>query len=645
AWLLLQVVDIIGPRWGMTDTASRMLDVVLVVGFAATLVLAWYHGEQGRQRVNGVELLMLSALLFLAGIGLRLIEVDPAEPGLAAKAESSSVESSGTDVGALLDAAATVQDRLRTIAVLPFDNYSPNEADAYFAAGITEEITGQLSRIGELTVLSRVAVERAMETEDSLEAVARALGAGSVLEGSVRMADSRVRITAQLIDVASKRHLWSDNFDRELDDIFQIQTNVALAIGDALLAQLTSGERKRIETPPTGDIRAYQLYLRQQQLLGNNFEQNRAAIGLLEQALALDPDFAEARARLSWRHTWEMRLTGDRALAERARQLALEAIEQDPDLSPAYRALGAALEELEQMGKARAAYQRAYETDPNAPSILADGSFFHAMQGYPSDGLEMAFHAVRLDPNDPNMRWHAYVPLLYLGDNERTAAWLRLALEEGMDFHRLAAAEAELQLITGNPERAAALAREMLTRYPDTPEATLMAQWLLFLTGNVSEMGEAVMTRGREMPDAWTLPHIAPRSWRVVMGLYLSERGESAAAAQAFDQALATAEAAVARGSTYHGRALDLASIHALRGDRYAALSELERAFELGFRADFALAIDPFFESLHEEPRFKALLRRMADSQRQQLEGALQKGLLEDYDALIAAGPTRVAVQ
>ena len=212
-----------------------------------------------------------------------------------------------------------------------------------------------------------------------------------------------------------------------------------------------------------------------------------------------------------------------------------------------------------------------------------------------------------------------------------------------MDFHRLAAADAELEVILGNPERAAALAREMFSRYPDTPEATLMAQWVLFLTGNVSEMGEALMARGREAPDVWALPNTAPRSWRVLMGYYLHTQGEEAAARQVFDEALEAAEEAAARGSTHQGRALDVASIHALRGDRDAALSELERAFELGFRADFVLAVDPFFESLHEEPRFKTLLRRMADSQRQQLELALREGLLKDYDALIAAGPARVA--
>lgn len=634
AWLVLQVVNTVGPRWGMTESMSRVLDVVLIVGFAATLVFAWYHGEQGRQRVSGVELLILGALLFLGGMGLHLSTVEHEEQTLSSTAQP----------GPSAAIVNTPGERLRTIAVLPFDNYSPSEEDAYFAAGITEEITGQLARIGDLTVLSRIAVERAMESESSLEDIARQLGAGTVLEGSVRMAGQQVRITAQLIEVESQQHLWSENFDRELKDIFQIQTDVALAIGDALLAQLSGGERLRIETPVTDNIRAYQLYLRQSRLGGSNPVVNREAIDLLKQALELDPGFAEASARLSWRHTWAFRNTGDRSEAELAKVLALEALKQDPELPLGHYALAAALEALERLSEAGDAYARAYSLDPNYIAILTDGSFYYAMQGVPAEGLEMGFSAVRLDPNSPNIRWHAYIPLFFLGDTERSTAWLQLARDEEMEFHRLAAAEAELELAKGNPDRAAVMAREMHERFPDSREATWRVLELLFLTGNVSEVSDQLLALGQKAPEAQAMPHFAPRSWRVLMGLVLAEQGKDTAANRAFDESLKAAEEAVANSSTFKGRALDAASIHAYRGDHEAALRELERAYALGFRADFALAIDPFFVSLREESRFKALLKRMADSQREQREIALRTGLLEGYDKLILAGPALLEV-
>ena len=165
---------------------------------------------------------------------------------------------------------------------------------------------------------------------------------------------------------------------------------------------------------------------------------------------------------------------------------------------------------------------------------------------------------------------------------------------------------------------------------------------VLFLTGNAAEVGEQLVAMGREAPAAWAMPHYAPRSQRVLMGFVLARQGDDAAARQAFDASLEAAEAAVATGSTWQGRALDAASVHAYRGDQEAALRELERAYELGFRADFALAVDPFFASLRGLPRFEALLDRIDDSQREQLEIAQRTGALDAYDALIEAGPARI---
>lgn len=655
-WLIVQVIEVLLPMFDVSASFQRGVVLLLLVGFLPTLFLSWAFEltpegiKQEKdvvrdESITNVAAKRLNIVTVIAALAVAVMfayqQMNPStnNPVTVQTTESSAVQALQGNTVQVNE--KFIAERLRTIAVLPFDNYSPNEEDAYFAAGITEEITGQLARIGDLTVLSRVAVERAVASENSLEDVARLLGAGTVLEGSVRMAGQQVRITAQLIEVETQRHLWSENFDRELTDIFQIQTDVALAIGDALLAQLSGGERLSIETPVTDNIRAYQLYLRQGRLSGNDPVDNREAIELLEQALELDPGFAEARARLSWFHTWTFRMTGDPSEAELAEVIALEALKQDPELPLGHYALAAALEALERLTEAGDAYARAYRLDPNYISTLTDGSFYFATRGVPAEGLEMAFSAVRLDPNSPNMRWHAYIPLFFLGDTERSTAWLQLARGEEMEFHRLAAAEAELELAKGNLDRAAAMAREMLERFPNSREATWRVLEMLFLTGDASEVSDQLLALGQEAPGAWAMPHFAPRSWRTLMGFVLAERGEDAAANRAFDESLEAAEEAVANGSTMKGRALDAASIYAYRGDHEAALRELERAYALGFRADFALAVDPFFVSVREEHRFKALLKRMADSQREQGEIALRTGLLEGYDKLILAGPTK----
>lgn len=585
--------------------------------------------SKAQRRVGPVASLAIAGLVAIGGMMFWASK----------ESESASVPSSPAAPEPSVAAMDTTGEHLRTIAVLPFDNYSPNPQDAYFAAGITEEITGQLARIDDLTVLSRVAVERAVDAGGSLEDIATDLGAGTVLEGSVRMAGKRVRITAQLIEATSQKPLWSDNFDRELADIFQVQTDVALAIGKALLAQLSSGERQRIETPATENIQAYQLFLKQGRLMGSSPQQNQQAINLLEQALVLDPNYAEAQARLSWRFTWVSRLTGDPAAAQRAEQLAREALRSDPNLAHAHYSLGSALGELERVEDQGAAFARAYELDPNFPSILSDSSEYFAITGRPALGLEMAFRYVRIDPNDPNARWHASQPLRFLGDRERTAAWLKLARDEGMVFHRLAVAEAELALMFDSPDQSAEIARRMLEQFPDILEAQLVAMQVLFLTSNWSEVSEALLDYCQEAPNAWLMAHLAPRSARVLAGYLQAEQGRDGAAGKIFDDVLDRTNKAVADGSTHQGRALDAASVYAYRGQHEPALDQLDRAYELGFRADFVLAIDPFFASLRDEPRFKALLNRMAASQREQREIAHRNGALEGYDKLIAAGP------
>jgi TolB-like protein len=250
------------------------------------------------------------------------------------------------------------------IAVLPFDNYSPDPADAYFASGMTEEITSQLSRVSALHVISRTAVSRALESRLSLAELAATLGVGAVLEGSVRKSGDMVRITTQLVDAMSGQHLWSTDFDRELADVFAIQREVALAIAAALQAELSPGEQARIDTPPTDNVAAYQLYLRSREFSAVGIATNRTAIELLRQAVALDPDFSDAWARLSWRYTWAARL-GDLDAVEEAFATARRALDVDPESAFAHFALGSAYSVSEEIEENIASFERAIALDPD----------------------------------------------------------------------------------------------------------------------------------------------------------------------------------------------------------------------------------------------------------------------------------------
>ena len=185
------------------------------------------------------------------------------------------------------------------IAVLPFRNLSPQSPLAFFSAGITEEIRGRLSKIGELRLMSRAAVEKYGENE-ATRAV-RELGVTHLVTGSVRFDRDRVRIAVELGDSKPGQTLWLEQYERELSDVFVVQSDIAIRVARALSVNLSSAERARVERRPTQSSEAYELYLRQNELAMGVRAQNLAGMQLLRKALALDPTFALAEARLAYR--------------------------------------------------------------------------------------------------------------------------------------------------------------------------------------------------------------------------------------------------------------------------------------------------------------------------------------------------------
>ena len=187
----------------------------------------------------------------------------------------------------------------RVVAVLPFQDLTGDASRSYFAAGVTEEIRGQLTKVSALRLLSRSAVQR--YGNGALRQLRSELGAGSAVEGTVRLDGQRARVSVELIDTATERTLWSEQYDRTLDDVLSVQTDVAIRIAEALNATLGPEERTRVARPPTTNAEAYELYLRAQELDTGERQQNLRAIELLKKAVSLDPTFAVAHARLAYR--------------------------------------------------------------------------------------------------------------------------------------------------------------------------------------------------------------------------------------------------------------------------------------------------------------------------------------------------------
>ncbi len=261
-WLVLQVLDIVGDRFGWPDAWLRGLIVVLVIGFFAALVLAWYHGEQGRQRVGGVELGILTALLGLAGLGVMLVGPGGAEPA-------------GSAPLAVLGFEA---DR-SSIAVLPFENVGAAD-EGYFADGLTDELLATMAPVPGLRVAARTSAFAFKDTDASADSIGRALNVAHLVVGSVRRLGDRVRVSAELVNAETGFSEWAETYERDVTDAFAVQDEIARAVARELRLRVGGDPLAKAQTD---DAEAYALFLR-----------GRAALecregSTAERAVALDP--------------------------------------------------------------------------------------------------------------------------------------------------------------------------------------------------------------------------------------------------------------------------------------------------------------------------------------------------------------------
>ena len=298
---------------------------------------------------------------------------------------------------------------LPSIAVLPFDNVSGDKDQEYFSDGISEDIITELSRFSELFVIARTSSFRYKGRLADVREIGRDLGVRYILQGSIRRDGDRVRISAQLVDALSGAHRWAERYDRQLQDVFAVQDEVARTIVAILAAHVNKAEMERTLNKPPAAWQAYDYYLRAGDMCAVYWSSHQAAAlyevrRLVEQSLAIDPNYARACARLSWTHfaAWVEPLDGDYlkpATLEKAHQLARQAVQLDPNLPEAHAALGLVLVRRREHNAGIAAFERAVTLNPN----FTDWRFAHALvlAGEPERAMEIATRHLRLDPFYP----------------------------------------------------------------------------------------------------------------------------------------------------------------------------------------------------------------------------------------------------
>jgi TolB-like protein/Tfp pilus assembly protein PilF len=637
---IIQLASAAFPAWELPNWALRLVIVLLLLGFPIALTLAWAYDitSQGiratpasaaptARRRRNVLILTAAGLIISAAAGFLLL------PRL------------------------TAHKIDKSIAVLPFENLSDEKENAYFADGIQDDVLTNLSKIGDLKVISRTSVMPYRGRASNAREIGKALGVATILEGSVRRVGDRVRVNVQLINAETDEHMWAEDYDRELIDVFAIQTDLAQQIVRELQAKLSPTEKAQIERKPTQNGEAYLAFLQAHDLCTRPDKlrsTDEKAEQLFEHATRLDPDFAEAFAGLAWIEDW-MYHSYDPTLArkEKARAAADTAIRLQPDLPEAHLALGFYYYYCERdYQKALEEFAIAKRSLPNSADVhLAIGAI-ERRQGKWAESTANLEQAASLSPKD------AFV-LITLADNYRA----NKDFEKADKLYDRAIEAAPNSLVARGDKGKLAVElkgdfgeiERQLTQMPvgDDPErlVTLGRIRTLMLQRKFPE-ALAVLD---QLPQEVIRDGTAPVPKASLEGMLYLFQGDAAKAQAAFRRALPFAEQSLRESPSDAGRHIQLGFILTGLDYKEEAIAEGRRAVELTpesadaldgpqFTASLAqiyawvgekdhafqlldhslqtpngvtvpmLKLDPMWDPLRNDPRFQALIDKYGAS-------------------------------
>jgi TolB-like protein/class 3 adenylate cyclase/cytochrome c-type biogenesis protein CcmH/NrfG len=453
----------------------------------------------------------------------------------------------------------------KSIAVLPFVNMSSDKENEYFSDGITEDLITALSKVSGLHVAARTSSFAFKGKNEDVRTIGTQLNVGAVLEGSVAKAGNQVRITAQLINVADGYHLWSDSYDRDLQDIFAIRSQVAQTVAKALQVTLAADERQRLDQKPTENLEAYQLYLKGRYYVNRYTEDGlKKGLAYLQQAIALDPGYALAYQGLAYYYTvmsdW---FAPQKDAMPKARAAAEKALQIDPTLSEPHTFLAFVAWYYDwNWSVAEEEYKRALALDPN--SVVAHWTYGLSLSAIrpPDESIAELRKAVAIDPLSPEANSFLGMAFYYA--------------------HRYADAIAQFR---------ATLEME--------PNYSLAHLWLgnSYVQNGELEHGLAELRRAKELD---------PHNPDVMCGL-----GHAYAVAGDRDAAQRVIEELHQQSQAGHVSPYYFAVIYAALGDTDQAFTLLDRAYDdRGFYIS-SLKVDPMVDPLRSDPRFAALLKKV----------------------------------
>lgn len=486
AWLLLQVLSLLAQPFGWPDDVVRIGAVVAAIGFLVVLVLAWYHGERGAQRVTGMELLMLTALLVLTGAAVSLVHARM-RPATSAGRVSAEAVTQGS------------------IAVLPFANVSADREQKYFADGLTDELLSVLGQIPELHVAARTSSFALAGKQLPADSIARALHVATLLEGSVRKDGMQVRINAELVDAKSGFAIWQGTFDRDLKDVFQVQDDISHAIVSALRVKLAGGrDTAALIREETRDAKAHLYVLEGLHLVTlRTMAELSQAEGLFKEAIQRDPRYARAYAGLASVHWLQgyYRFKAPALAYGSARTEAEQALRLDSTTAEAHVVLGRIADIHDwDFGRAEREFRRAVELNPSLSDAYALHAWLLMRLGRRQESLADALHATELDPLSPSAVNTLAVMYMYAGDAARCIDLTREAIALAPRAAVLRANLAEALSYAGRHAEALVTADSLLALAPDDALAKPVVAYVYARAGRRAR-GEQLLREAEQRPE------------------------------------------------------------------------------------------------------------------------------------------------
>ncbi|MGH8092302.1 MAG: hypothetical protein ACREIF_02350 [Chthoniobacterales bacterium] len=576
SWLLIQVATQVFPFFDIPNWIVRLVIVLLVAGFPVVVGLAWAFELTPQGLVKTDELppgksvgwpaihRIYSAVIALLAIAIAVLLFFRFSPA----------QREGTDA---------ISEK--SIAVLPFENFSADKENAFFADGIQDDLLTNLARIKALTVISRTSVMKYRGAgERDIKEIGKSLGVANVLEGSVRREGNRVVVNVQLINAQSDRHIWANRYDRTIQDSLGLEGELATEIADALRAQLTPEEKVRVAKKPTQNPDAYLLYLRAlpyEQGPDTLLQDYRQAVDLYSKAIALDPDFALARAHLASTcaeifHFFEPL----DSWKERARSEAEAARRLQPDLGEAHFALGQCAYWFdEDYERALAEFATAQNALPNDSNIGAYVAAIRRRQGRWEEALATYERMEKLDPQNPNIIRN----ILFTDTSMRR--WPQAA-QAAARFRAIAPDSVVAKIQSGYVEfmwkgDAGGLQRWLADIPPgDDPDGLVTcARWEGAMLQRDFAGAAEMLANSPTRDFSYLKIDLQPKSF--LLGLTAAARNDQATAAKEFASAAPQFENAVREAADAADRHANLGLLYAFMGKHDAAIREGRLAVEL----------------------------------------------------------------